>query len=81
LNHLDAWEGEKMKVSRERYQHGSIRKVPRSKGFAFEFRYYQTLDGKRKLKVQTFDPAKYPTERDVRKAVAPQLAALNADAR
>jgi integrase len=64
--------------NRDRYQHGSVRKVKRAKGFAFEFRYYQTVDGVRKLKVQTFDPAKYPTEKAVRKAVEPQLAALNA---
>jgi integrase len=68
-----------MKVSRERYQHGSVRKVPRSQGFAWEFRFYITApDGKRKLKVQTFDAAKYPTERDVRIAVEGQLSALNA---
>jgi integrase len=68
-----------MRVNRERYQHGSVRKVPRSKGFAWEFRFYITApDGKRKLKVQTFDAAKYPTERDVRKAVEGQLSALNA---
>lgn len=68
-----------MVFNRERYQHGSVRKVPRSHGFAWEFRYYSAdADGKRKLKVQTFDAAKYPTERDVRKAVEPQLAALNA---
>lgn len=68
-----------MKVSRERFQHGSVRKVPRSQGFAWEFRFYITsLNGKRKLKVQTFDSVKYPTERDVRLAVQPQLAALNA---
>lgn len=68
-----------MKTNRERYQHGSVRKVSRSQGFAWEFRFYQTVDGKRKLKVQTFDSAKYPTERDVRKAVEGQLSALNAD--
>jgi integrase len=68
-----------MRVNRERYQHGSVRKVPRSQGFAWEFRFYITApDGKRKLKVQTFDSAKYPTERDVRKAVEGQLSALNA---
>src|ERR1700739_2457222 len=67
-----------MKVSRERYQHGSVRKVARSQGFAWEFRFYLTTpDGKRKLKVQTFDSLKYPTDRDVRKAVESQLAALN----
>lgn len=42
-----------MKVSRERYQHGGIRKVPRSHGFVWEFRFYQTLDGKRKIKVRS----------------------------
>lgn len=69
-----------MKVSRNRYQHGSIRKVPRAQGFAWEFRFYTTAsDGSRKLKVQTFDAARHPTERDVRKAVEGQLAALNAD--
>jgi integrase len=68
-----------MKVSRERYQHGSVRKVPRAQGFAWEFRFYITApDGKRKLKVQTFDSVRHPTERDVRKAVEGQLSALNA---
>lgn len=67
-----------LKVSRERYQHGSIRKVPRAHGFAWEFRFYITDNGKRKLKVQTFDSLKYPTERDVRKAVEAQLSSLNA---
>jgi Endoribonuclease L-PSP len=39
-----------MKVSRERYQHGSVRKIPHSQGFAREFRFYLTTpDGKRKL--------------------------------
>jgi integrase len=68
-----------MRIKRERYQHGSVRKVKRSHGFAWEFRYYVTTpDNKRKLKVQTFDCVKYPTERDVRKAVEGQLSALNA---
>ena len=51
----------------------------RSHGFAWEFRYYFTAaDGKRKLKVQTFDSVKYQTGRDVRMAVEGQLSALNA---
>jgi len=66
-----------MKVSRERYQHGSIRKVPRVHGFAWEFRFYQTVDGKRKLKVQIFDSVTYPTETAACKAVVGQLGALN----
>jgi hypothetical protein len=54
-------------------------KIPRFQGFAWEFRFYLTApDGKRKLKVETFDSLKYPTERDVRKAVEGQLSALNA---
>jgi len=28
-----------MKIRRERYQHGSIRKLKRANGFAWEFRY------------------------------------------
>jgi hypothetical protein len=64
-----------VKVQRERYQHGSIRKVPPC---PWEFRFYQTVDGKRKLKVQTFDAIKYPTVTAVRKAVEGQLGALNA---
>ena len=68
-----------MEVSRERHQHGSVPKLPRSQGFAWGFRFYITAPGgKRKLKVQTFDSLKYPAERDVRKAVEGQLSALNA---
>ena len=67
-----------VKVNREPYQHGSIRKVQRAQGFAWEFRFYQTVDGKRKLRAQTFDGIKYPTETAVRKAVEGQLGALNA---
>jgi len=68
------------KVTRQRYQHGSIRKVQRAHGFAWEFRYYATDEsGQRKARVQTFDSAIYKTERDVRKAVQGQLATLNAN--
>ena len=68
-----------MKVSRELYQHGGVRKVPRSQGFAWEFRFYLTApDGKRKLKAQTFDSVKYPIERDVCTAVEGRLSAHNA---
>src|ERR1700728_2742402 len=68
-----------MKVSRELYQHGGVRKVPRSQGFAWGFRFYLTApDGKRKLKAQTFDSVKYPIERDVCTAVEGRLSAHNA---
>jgi hypothetical protein len=66
-------------ISRELYQHGSVRQVPRSQGFAWEFRFYITApDGKRKLKVQTFDVARCQTERDFRRAVEGQLLAPDA---
>ena len=69
-----------MEFKRQRYQAGSVRKVPRAHGFAWEFRYYFTdSEGKRREKVQTFDSALHRTERDVRKAVQGQLAALNAN--
>jgi integrase len=69
-----------MKIQRQRYQAGSVRKVPRSHGFAWEFRFYATDEsGQRKGRVQTFDSALYKTERDVRKAVQGQLSALNAN--
>ena len=58
-----------MKPSRDRYQHGSVPKIPLPQGFAWESIFYTTApDGKRKLKVQTFDSVKYPTERDGRDA-------------
>jgi len=67
-----------MRHTRDRYQHGPIRKVPRANGFAWEFRFYCTDEnGERKLKTQTFDAIKYPTEAALRKAMEPQLGDLN----
>jgi len=66
-----------VKITRNRYQQGSIRKVPRARGFAWEYRYYVTLDGKRKLKMQTFSGKLYTTEADVRRAVGAMVPGLN----
>ncbi len=66
-----------MKITRNRYQHGSIRKVPRANGFAWEYRYYVTLDGIRKLKMQTFTGKLYTTEAEVRRAIAAMVPGLN----
>ncbi len=66
-----------MKITRNRYQQGSIRKVPRAKGFAWEYRYYVTSDGKRKLKMQTFSGKLCATEADVRRAVGARVPGLN----
>jgi integrase len=66
-----------MRIRRSRYQQGSIRKVRRATGFAWEFRYYETEGGKRKLKTQTFDGKLYRSEADVRKALETQILQLN----
>jgi len=66
-----------MNITRNRYQQGSIRKVPRAKGFAWEYRYYVPSDGKRKLKMQTFNGKLYATEADVRRAVGAMVPGLN----
>jgi hypothetical protein len=66
-----------MKIRRERYQHGSIRKLKRANGFAWEFRYRVSEDGKRKLRSQIFDAAVYRTEKAVRQKIEAQLLRLN----
>lgn len=70
-----------MKVARERYQHGHIRKVSRTGGgFAWEYFYRETgPDGKRRQRVQTFQADEYPTEASVWKAIEGQLASLNSN--
>jgi integrase len=66
-------------MANARYQHGHIKKVPRSGGaFAWKYYYRQTdPDGVRRLKSQTFSSIEYPTETSVWKAVEGQLASLN----
>jgi integrase len=64
-------------AARERYQHGSIRRVRRAKGFAWEFRYYIRKRGKRLLKTQTFDGAVYKTEKALRQHLESFVLKLN----
>jgi integrase len=59
------------------YQQGSIRKVRRATGFAWEFRFYVNEGGTRKLRTQTFDGKLYRTESEVRKALEAQILQLN----
>jgi hypothetical protein len=66
-----------VKITRNRYQQGSIRKIKRAHGFAWEFRYRALEGGKRKLKAQTFRGDLYPTEADVRRAVGARVPDLN----
>ena len=68
-----------MKIRRDKYQQGSIRRVKRAAGFAWEFRYYVEQDGKRALRSQYFDGALYRTEKAVRQKVESQLLKLNED--
>jgi integrase len=66
-----------MQTRRERYQQGSVRKVKRAKGFAWEFRYYVEDGGKRTPKSQYFDGETYKTATSVRQKVEAQLLKLN----
>lgn len=66
-----------MKTYRERFQFGSVRRVKRAQGFAWEFRYSAVENGKRIPKSQYFDGAVYRTEKAVRQKVEAQLLRLN----
>jgi integrase len=68
-----------MKSRRDKYQQGSIRRVKRASGFAWEFRYTVEENGKRTAKSQYFDGALYRTEKAVRQKVESQLLKLNED--
>ncbi|HEX4320706.1 MAG TPA: site-specific integrase [Acidobacteriaceae bacterium] len=72
-----AYRSAQPQFNRERFQRGTIRRVTRASGFVWEFRYYTTENGERKLKQQTFNGAKYPTETAVRKHVEHLLLKLN----
>ncbi|MGA7524516.1 MAG: site-specific integrase [Acidobacteriaceae bacterium] len=66
-----------MRIHRSRYQKGSIRRVPRANGFAWEVRFSESLNGKRRQKCLTFDPSEYPTEASVRKSIEQQVITQN----
>ena len=63
-----------IKLMKARYQQGSIRKVPRATGFAWEVRFSETVRGKRKQKSLYFPVSEqYKNEKAVREAVAAQV--------
>jgi hypothetical protein len=66
-----------LKKTVDRYQHGSVRKVKRAQGFAWEFRYYVMEGSVRKPKVQTFDSAIYKTEKALRQHLESFIVKLN----
>ena len=66
-----------MKTRRAQYPKGSIRRVFRANGFAWEVRFSEYLNGKRRQKCMTFAPSDYPTEASVRKAIEQQVILQN----
>jgi len=64
--------------TRQRYQFGSIRKVPRKKGPpAWEFRYREHRNGKTHQKQVTLSGTRYRTEAQVRRAVEQLISKFN----
>ena len=69
-----------MKFTRDHYQHGSLRRVPRAKGpDAWEFRFSMYENGARQQRQITLSTRKYPTEAAVRRKVEALLLKLNED--
>src|SRR5271167_1092063 len=66
-----------MRFTKSRYQQGSLRKVTRLRGFAWEFRYYVVDGTKRKLKQVTLDGSKFPTEKAALKHLHPLVQRVN----
>jgi hypothetical protein len=58
-----------MKLSKARYQHGSIAKIPRASGFVWRMRFSESSGGKRNQKSMTFSGIDYSTESEVRRAI------------
>lgn len=66
-----------MKSRKARYQQGSIKRVKRAKGYAWEVRLSEKVNGKRKQRCLTFDGNEYRTEKDVRKAIELTVSQIN----
>jgi integrase len=69
--------GSELKAKRPRYQQGTIRKVERANGFAWEVRFSETDKGQRKQKSLYFPSDEYPTEGSVRRAIQQQVTLAN----
>jgi integrase len=68
-----------MKFTRDRFQQGSLRRVPRSKGpDVWEFRFSTYENGARKQRQLTLSTKKYPSEAAVKRRVEALLLRLNA---
>jgi integrase len=79
LSGRDGIEERGLRAKRARYQQGTIRKVPRANGFAWEVRFSETVNGNRKRKTLCFPSDEYPTESSVRKAIQTQVTLANTE--
>jgi integrase len=69
-----------MKTKKTRYQQGSIRKVARARGFAWEVRFSTgKVGGKQTYKSSFFNSSDYPTEASVRKALETTVVLTNSE--
>jgi integrase len=66
-----------VRTKKPRYQQGSIRRVKRAKGYAWEVRYSEMKDGKRHQRTEVYDGGEYRTEKDVRKAIELTVSQIN----
>ena len=66
-----------MKAKKARYQKGSIKRVRRAHGYAWEVGFSDWKGGKRYQRTLTFDGAQYRTEKDVRKAIELNVSQIN----
>gem|GEM_PF-2216800 len=66
-----------MRTKRSQYQQGSIRKVRKAKGYAWEVRFSEWLNGKRFQRTMIFQGTQYPKEADVRKAIELTVSQIN----
>lgn len=64
-------------TKRSQYQQGSIRKVRKAKGYAWEVRFSEWLNGKRFQRTMTFQGTEFPKEADVRKAIDLTVSQIN----
>jgi hypothetical protein len=66
-----------LKLTKPRYKQGSIKRVERAKGYAWEVRFSERVNGKRRQRSQTFDGFEYPTEAAGRKAFELIMSQIN----
>lgn len=67
-----------MKTRRPRYQQGSIKRVARANGHAWEVRFSETVSGKRRQRCETCDGNQYPAEASVRVEIELTVSQINA---